>query len=308
MRSTALSSLIDIPIAVIVSNKDAPPIRPGGRFELPVVLINRGDRPIGWSKANPLTMSYRWLSEDGETLERDGRRTAIPVSSIPPGSRVEFDIVGISPEHEGCYELQLSLVLEDIHWACDVESSGWVQRVTNVTPAPAWPAGLKDSHGARALRGALVAAELERHLEKRTFAVKSVATEAVTETTPALTLTDERRSLFHPARDWLRAMLGVRGLEQQLADVFALASGQEQRARELETQIGTLKQELQIDLELLKGRVAQPNQNPDATRCDAPIAGSDVVSRQTAANVSQAASRLSKGSSKLSKTSRKPTR
>lgn len=312
MRSQALTNLTDVPISVIVSNKDTLPIRPGGRFELPVVLINQSESSIDWSEATPLNMSYRWLSEDGEMIERDGRRTTIPVTSIPPGSRVEIDIVGVSPEHEGCYELQLSLVLEGVHWACDVGSTGWVQRVTNVTPAPAWPAALKHSRGGRALRGAMVAAELARHLERTTFAEKAAPTNVVKAETvdPNSSLIGERTSFLSPARNWLRALLGVRGLEQQLDSVIAMANSQEQRARELEGQILTFKEELQVDLKLLKDRTPQPGANFGETRyhLDVPFVALEATSPAAAANVSRPPSRLSKGSSKRSKSSGKSAR
>lgn len=306
MKLLTLTSLIEDPIALIVSNKDTLPFRPGCRFELPVVLINKGERPLSWSRLNPLDLSYRWLTEDGEILERDGRRTAIPVTSLPPGSRVEIEMEGTSPDGEGCYQLQLSLVLEGVHWACDVGPDGWVQRLTNVTPAPAWPTDLKDSRGGRALRGAMVAAELARYLEKQTFAVRAAPTESGTATASESSLTDEPKSLFDPMRDWLRALLGVRGLEQQLVDVIALASSQEQRGRELESQILTLKEELQVDLNLLKDRAIRPNFAD--TRYDAPLVALEGTSRRGATNATKRTSRLSKQSPKRSKISRKPAR
>ncbi|MCY7397393.1 MAG: hypothetical protein LH466_00955 [Sphingomonas bacterium] len=308
MQSLVLTSLIAGPISLSVSNKDTLLFRPGSLFELPVVLINNGDSALGWSQQNPLNLSYRWLTEDGELLERDGRRTAIPVCPIKPGLHVEFELAGNAPEDEGLYHLQLSLVLEGVHWACDVGTDGWVQWLTSVTPAPAWPTGLKESRGGRVLRGAMVAAELARHLEKRTFAVNSVQTETVAVTAAQPSLSDKPKVLAHPMRDWLRAMLGVRGLEQQLADVIALASGQEQRARGLEDQIATLKEELQIDLKLLKGRVEHPSENLAATRYDAPLVTLEAEARGTAAKVSQTTSRMFKESPKRSKASRKPAR
>ena len=289
MQTLVLTSLVDVPIAVIMSNKDTLAFRPGSRFVLPVVLINKGESPLGWSQQNPLNLSYRWLAEDGEMLERDGRRTAIPVTQLPPGSRIELEMEGASPDSEGCYQLQLSLVLEGVHWACDIGSAGWVQRVTNVTPAPAWPTNLKGSPSGRALRGAMVAAELARHLEKRTLAVKVAETDSVI-----------------AVETWLRALLGLRGLEQQLVDVIALASSQEQRGRELENQIVSLKEELQVDLNLLKGRATQPRENFADSHCDAPLVALEVASRGATANVSQRSYRLSKRSPKRGKSSRKP--
>jgi len=305
-----LTSLIDVPISLIVSNKDTLPIRPGSQFEFPIVLTNEGECPVGWSHENPLKLSYRWLTEDGVVIERDGRRTAIPFSPLPPGSRVELELEGSAPDDEGCYQLQLSLVLEGVHWACDVGNEGWVQRVTNVTPAPAWPTDLNNSRGGRALRGAMVAAELARHLDKRTFAVKPVQTEPVKAGATKSSPTTEPKSIFQPMRDWIRALLGVRGLEQQLVDVIALATSQEQRGRELETQIVTLKEELQVDFKLLKDRATRPQPNFTDTRYDAsaPSVASQAGSQGPAVKVSRPTSRPSKGSSKSGKISREPAR
>ncbi len=308
MKSPVLASLIDVPIALVVSNKDTLPFRPGSDFELSVVLINKGDRPLGWSQQNPLNLSYRWLTVDGELLERDGRRTTIPVSPLPPGSRVELDVDGSAPEDEGCYQLQLSLVLEGVHWACDVGSDGWVQRVTNVTPAPAWPIDLKDSRGGRALRGAMVAAELARHLENRTFAVEELQTASVSVTASDGSLIDEPKSLFQPMRDWLRTLLGVRGLEQQLADVITLAGNQAQLGRELESHILTLKEELQGNKLLKHGRPQRKENLADNHYdVDARPAFSEGASLRDAVNP-QRNSRLSEKPQKSSKAARKPTR
>ena len=307
MQTLVLTSLIDVPISIVVSNKDTLPFRPGNQFELPVVLINKGETPLGWSQQNPLNLSYRWLSEDGELLERDGRRTTIPVTPLVPSKRVEVEMAGISPEDAGSYQLQLSLVLEGVHWACDVASSGWIQRVTNVTPAPAWPADLKVSRGGRALRGAMVAADLARQLEKRTFAVKEAPTESETTTASDLSSVQEPKSFFHPMRNWLRALLGVRGLEQQLVDVIALASSQEQRARELENQISTFKEELQVDLKLLKDRATRPGKS-SFDPLQEPRVGVEKETRRNLASDAEGPLRKPKRSSSRSQISRKPAR
>jgi hypothetical protein len=99
-------------------------------------------------------------------------------------------------------------------------------------------------------------------------------------------------------------------LEQQLIDLFALASSQGQRAGELENQILTFKEELQVDLKLLKDRTHQPRANFAKTRydLDVPFVALEATSPAAAANVSRPSSQLSKGSSKRSKSSGKPAR
>jgi FkbM family methyltransferase len=262
MPSVTLASLADAPIDIIASNGNALTLRPGGGFKLPVVLANNGGRPFSWSHQNPLHLSYRWLDQDGEFVERDGLRTILPVAPLAPGSRVEVEMVGASPEREGRYLLQLSLVLEGVHWACDVASAGWLQIIAQVASAPAWPAELRASRGARALRGAMAAAELARHLEGRSFAVVPAPTNALAGAelngtaapAPSSTALRKRQPVFRRLRSWLRGALGVRGLELQLQEVLAQTSRHEQHVRDLEIHMLSLREASRIELEAANDR------------------------------------------------------
>lgn len=253
MKSVAPSSLIDVPIVVSFSNKNALPFRPGSRFEVPIVLANEGVYTLDWSPANAPKLAYRWLQDGGDVVERDGLRTSLPTDPLIPGASVEIDLGGISPEVPGVYELQASLVLEGVHWACDVGSAGWAKRRIDVNPGPRWPTNLKDSRGARALRGAMVAAELARGMHKRSFVVSEEATGAATgakanaEASPVMP--GRRAEAARKLRNWLRCALGVAGLERQLEDVVAIARRQEVRSQELEEQIISLRVELKVDPE-----------------------------------------------------------
>ena len=259
MKSVAPSSLIDVPVVVSFSKKNAPPVRPGSRFEVPIVLANEGVDTLDWSPAKAPTLAYRWLQDGGDVVERDGLRTSLPVGPLLPGARVEIDLGGISPEVPGAYELQVSLVLEGLHWACDVGSAGWAKRRIDVNPGPAWPADLSKSRGARALRGAMVAAELAIRVDKRSLVVGQEATGAATEiearSSPAIS--PSRAKVAHRFRNWLRAVLGVSGLELQLENIVTLAGRQEERSRELEEQMVLLREELRVDLE--SPAIAAPN-------------------------------------------------
>ena len=271
MPPVEIESLIGVPVVISSSNRDKVPFRPGSRFEFPIVLTHNGQHPLEWSQGQPLNISYRWLTPNGEIVEREGLRTALPVGSLAPGARLELDVAGISPDDEGSYLLQLSLVLERIHWACDVGSDGWTQVDTLITPAPAWPAELENSRGGRALRGATAAAELARLVAKKTVAGKlSSGFEAASIVTSdpgcSTTATDKHEPARRGLRNWLRGALGVRGLEAQLSEVIQLASRQEEHALELEQQIGMLRQELQGDPPSLRERAVRSKPQASSTR------------------------------------------
>lgn len=242
-----LDSLIGVPVVISSSNRDKTPFRPGNHFAFPVVLVHNGQMPLAWSQAQPLHVSYRWLTPDGEVVEGEGLRTALPHSPILPGARFDLNVTGISPDNEGSYLLQLSLVLEGVHWACDVGPNGSTQVAALVTAPPAWPAELGNSGGGRALRGAMAADELARILAKRPLGNLSAEPAAVNVPScpdkPSIATRRERRG--GGWRNRLLTALGVRGLEEQLSDVIELASRQQKLALELEHQIISLREELQ---------------------------------------------------------------
>jgi len=248
MPRVIVESLVGIPVVIGASNRDKVPFRPGSRFEFPVVLTHNGQDELDWSQQAALNLSYRWLTSKGEVIERDGRRTELPAGALVPGARIELDVVGVSPEDEGSYQLQVSLVLEGAHWACDMGTEGWTQLEALVAPAPAWPDVLSDSNGGRAIRGAMVAAELARSIAKRSIDGKL----SLTPPAPAIDIDMDRSAsagtVIFPRqrgmRAWLLAAFGVRGLEKQLSDVIEIANRQEKQALSLEQQIVTLREDL----------------------------------------------------------------
>lgn len=256
MAPVTLVSLAAAPLDLMVAASGALTVRAGGRFKLPVVLANASEGSLGWSHHNPLHLAYRWLDEQGEYVERDGLRTIIPVAPLKPKSRVEIEVVGATPEDVGSYTLQLSLVLEGVHWACDVGTGGWLELAVQVVTAPAWPAELEKSRGARALRGALAAAELARQLEGRSLVAESpnlidTQPDPVTPAAavPLATEARGRVPLLHRLRGWFRAALGVSALERQLDALLAHADSNEQQVRQLAAQLTSLKDASRIQLE-----------------------------------------------------------
>ena len=299
MKSVARTSLVDVPIVLSFSNKGSPAVRPGSRFEIPIVLANVGDAPLNWKSGGAPSLAYRWIGQGGEVVERDGLRTPFPSGLVEAGSRVELDLGGISPETPGNYELQVSLVLEGLHWACDVGSVGWTQRAVNVSPAPPWPTHLKGSRGARALRGAMVASKLERLLEQRSFAMQHEASNEKGENEatgrPVQSNSDSRANVVVKFRTWLRDALGVTGLQTQLGEVVALASRQEEQALELEKQFLLLRGELRVDQESAVARA--PNFLEDLANAREKIAN-HLLPRNVAPRGQGTASQLAKPSRK----------
>lgn len=263
MQRIVLDSLVGVPVVISASNRDKVPFRPGSRFEFPVVLTHTGEHALDWSQEQPLNLSYRWLTPEGEDVDRDGRRTALPADRLIPGARLELDVAGVAPDEEGSYLLQVSLVLEGAHWACDMGSDGWTQLEALVAPAPAWPGELENSRGGRALRGAMAAAELARLVAKRTVAGRLSSGPAASTITAEPDNSSIATNVSEPVRQgwraWLRGALGVRGLEDQLSDVIEIASRQEEQALSLEQQIVMLREELLGASSSSKGRAIQSN-------------------------------------------------
>ena len=257
MPALTLTTLALVPIAVVVSKKDAQPFRPGRYFLLAVVITNNGDRTLEWAREKALNLSYRWVDELGRPIERDGLRTPIPTSKLEPGVQVEVELRGAAPEHPGVFELQVSLVLEGVHWACDLGSTGWDRREVAVTAAPAWPTEFKDSRGARSLRGAILAHELARMLDEGTFADQHEVLSTAVSTESLGDGKLETVSGLARLRERVRHALGVDGLERQLAAVLALASRQDQQAKGLEQQISMLREQLMTALEPPEVRAPQ---------------------------------------------------
>jgi hypothetical protein len=257
MQSLMMHSLADVAIEVDATNREAAPIRPGSRFSYSIRIINIGNRFLEWSEPHPLTLSYRWLSEEGEVLERDGRRTFLPVSRLVPGERHELELLGETPDVAGICQLQVSLVLEGVHWACDVSPSGWSTVSLRLSPAPAWPDALRNSVGGRAMRGALVASELERVLNRHSFFTSEPAPSSV-EQPELLTSSQTSPDIARNGRgawrrkfgDWIRQALGVKSIQHQIEDVLSATDRQERVVRDLENQILLLREDLGLQSDL----------------------------------------------------------
>jgi FkbM family methyltransferase len=252
-----LTTLARVPIDVEVAGEAPTAFRRGTSFSLPVVLRNRGARMVAWSSDHPLHLAYRWLDAEGKMLEREGLRSVIP-GPLPAGEDVKVELAGGTPGDAGSYGLLVSLVLEGVHWACDVGAAGWTEVPVEVVEGPAWPAELRGSVGGRALRGALAAAELSRDLAGRTFdvlpppepaPVPAASPVAAPGPQPLAVSPRARRSVPARFRSWLRKVLGVRNVQNDLEAVANAVTRQEQRSTDLQLHLQAIEQQMHAHFE-----------------------------------------------------------
>jgi len=204
---------------------------------------------VAWSAAHPLNIGYRWFNEAGKVVERDGMRTSI--SMLPaPGNEVAVTLSGRTPEEPGNYRLRASLVLEGVHWACDVAEHGWTELHVQVRSAPAWPQELSDLAGGKALRGAVARAALARSLEGD---IPNVLIEQVNHTSAILSIEGSNEMSVANSlpviqgnrfRNWVRRTLGIRNVQRDLEAVANALTRQEQRSAELHNYLERLERRL----------------------------------------------------------------
>lgn len=210
----------------------------GSSFNLPLRLSNAGAQPVSWSPVNPLHVSYRWIDDSGEAVERDGLRTSIPAPPAP-GAEISMTLGGRTPERLGHYRLRTSLVLEGVHWACDVDEDGWTDIEVKLLARPEWPTELTQSAGGRALRGAIARTALDRSLKgylpipKLVSASRSTVDQTVDEPSPVPDAVAPKVSRASKFRSWVRRTLGIQNVQRDLERVANAVTRQEQRSAEL---------------------------------------------------------------------------
>lgn len=234
----------------------------GSSFNLPLLLRNAGKRSVACSDAHPLHLSYRWINEAGEMVERDGMRTSI-ATPPEPENEIAVALSGRTPNEPGKYRLLSSLVLEGVHWACDVDEHGWTELNVRVQPPPAWPSELRNSTGGKALRGAVTRAGLARSLDGNT---SSMPTEA-----PGYAVVDRSTSSPDPLtvsnalplahgnrfRNWVRRTLGIRNVQQDLERIANAVTRQEQRSTDLHNYLERIEMQLRDGSSELQGEMAK---------------------------------------------------
>jgi hypothetical protein len=89
---------------------------PGGRYAVPVTLVNTGR--LGWDSRDypPFALSYHWVVAGSDTVvQYNGVRTWFP-EPVPSGSRVSLNARVIAPANPGWYELVWDVVQEYRAW------------------------------------------------------------------------------------------------------------------------------------------------------------------------------------------------
>ena len=69
----------------IIEHEMPATLEAGSITTVPIVLANDG--PLSWCTADDFAISYHWLDADREVVIWDGRRTSLPETVAPGGSR-----------------------------------------------------------------------------------------------------------------------------------------------------------------------------------------------------------------------------
>lgn len=85
---------------------------------VPVQVKNTGSEPWGAYGQQPVTLSYRWMSDNNGVVVADGLRTRLP-ADIAPGGAAIVPMKIRPPTQPGQYRLVLSLVQESVAWFVD---------------------------------------------------------------------------------------------------------------------------------------------------------------------------------------------
>ena len=80
-----------------------------------VSLANTGTLTWSAAGANPVHLSYHWISATGTTIVWDGLRTNLPTDVIP-GASVTVPLAVLPPQTAGSYTLRVDLVQEGVSW------------------------------------------------------------------------------------------------------------------------------------------------------------------------------------------------
>ncbi len=261
MNAIPLSNLIDVPIIVGTLDDRVRSFRPQGRFAFPLLITSQADKKITWPHDAPLVLSYRWFDSRGECVVSDGWRTPMPVSALVPGVSVKVDLIGVTPQYEGAFELQVSLLLEGVHWACDVSSSGWSRVLVMLNPPLAWPIDLVASPGAKALRGALAAAEIARRIKNKDFFCERSPLTTASENAATSTVRDDSETGSASPAD--EASVRLPYLDETIEDMLAFGSRQGRRISELLAIVGGKDRHIraleeQIELSCAGGDIPLP--------------------------------------------------
>lgn len=245
-----LSNLSDLRVTLRCGEKAALPIQAGTSFRTSIFVTNDGDAPLKWTSDQPLNLSYRWFDRRGKCIEYDGLRTFLP-APLPEGT-TKVQLEATAPKDEGDYTLVASLLLEGVHWACDVSRGGWLSIPIVIEGRTAWPRALEDSAGGKAIRGALAAASLSGILADRPIDVSATkATKCAANARhqddsaqksaaalPGAVGVHPKPSLMRKLRAWLRHMLGIVEMREAVEELLRRSADQELRIDSMRAELG----------------------------------------------------------------------
>jgi hypothetical protein len=120
------------PLAVRWLAFELEPPRAGSRTRARLAFENAGSVP--WPPAGPRRVcpSYHWLDELGNPIVWDGLWTALP-HEVPPGGRVEAEVVVRGPMPPGRYRLAFDLVADERYWLSEL-GNATLEREIAVAP------------------------------------------------------------------------------------------------------------------------------------------------------------------------------
>ena len=84
-------------------------------YTFPVTMTNSGSATWTATGAAPVSLSYHWHDEAGNTVTWDGVRTPLP-KDVAPGESVTVQMDLIAPAKDGTYRLTIDLVREGVGW------------------------------------------------------------------------------------------------------------------------------------------------------------------------------------------------
>lgn len=261
----ALTSLREGPLTLSVLSSEQS-WTPGREFAVPCTVRNVSDTDLALQGAGSvLHVAYRWYSENGECLDSEGRRTKVP-SPIAAAASQKVVVAGLLPDRAGRYRLLISLVLEGVHWACDVSDQGWAAIDVTLTAPPVWPDELRNSSAGKAMRGALARLELQDNLRSKGFDLAGVTepgqepapvlqpaslpmepvVDEVTEPVDVSTSVAARRTWSMRLRAWVRHYLGLPEMRFAVEELLTRSTDQRRELDEVHTKLADANAKVEV--------------------------------------------------------------
>lgn len=100
-----------------------------------VRVRNAGLFPLSSTSPKPVCLAYHWLDANGNMLEFEGHRSALPVD-VKPGQAVTAHLQVVAPAAPGRYRLQIVPVHETVAWLDECAVTIEVEACTDVPSLP----------------------------------------------------------------------------------------------------------------------------------------------------------------------------